>query len=231
MQYLTSPNSSWLEDWPKAAARCFATTSMLEDGISYSVGPLSTTLYDDDDRGHDQVCESGKGRMLQPGQWAIVLTHEAFDAESQEALDKRELPMASIFGPRGTEGEKEWPAENTSRSFTPKKHLRYALAKAVGESGPDGQYFLVTDVPGFVQEVCGSGQGQASTVDHITQWWANKTASSRDSGHYSEDDADVLLNRIYSYEGFAIGAPSRARPIDPFEGIMRMMLRSQHQDG
>ncbi|KAL8831565.1 MAG: hypothetical protein Q9170_005234 [Blastenia crenularia] len=231
MQYLTSPNMSWLEDWPKAAARCFATTSVLEDGASYSVGPLSTTLYDDDDRGYGQVCESGKGRFLQPGQWTIILVHEAFDAENQEALDKRKLPAVSMWGPVGTEGEKEWPVEDTARSFTPKKRLRYALAKALDESGPEGQRFFITDVPGYVQHVHGSGQGQGSMADRITQWWALKTASKGDIGFYDESDADALLHRIYSNDGFAVGAPSRARPIDPFEDIMRMMTLSQRRDG
>lgn len=231
MQYLTSPKVGWLEDWPKAAARCFATTSTLEDGVSYSVGPLSTTLYDDDDRGHDQVSESGKGHMLQANQWAIILVHEAFDAESQEALDKRELPAVSMFGPRGMEGEKEWPAEDTTRSFIPKKRLRYAFAKAVEKPESEGQHFLITDVPGYVQEVLGSGQAQALMADEITQWWAKKSASNGEMHYYDESDADALLHRIYSDEGFAIGAPSRARPIDPFEDIMRMMSLSQRQDG
>ena len=205
-----------MEDWPKAAARCFATTSALDDGVSYSVGPLSTTFYNDDDRGYRNFCEDGKGHLLQPGQWAVLLVHEAFDAESQEALEKRELPAASMWGPRGTEGQKEWPVADVTRSFTPQKRLRYAFAKAVAEPGHREQRFLLTDARGYLQHAA-----QTAIIDRVSQWWNKNTGQGID--YYDEPDANALMQRIYSDEGFAIGAPSRARPVDPFEDIMRMM--------
>ncbi|KAI4173447.1 MAG: hypothetical protein LQ343_002980 [Gyalolechia ehrenbergii] len=227
MQYLTSGKIGWLEDWPKAAARCFATTSTLEDGVGYSVGPFSTTLYRDDDQ--EDYVQSGKGLPLKTGQWAIILVHEAFDARDQESLDKRELEMVSMFGPRGSEELKQWPAEEKEPNFKPLKRLRYALAKALPESSTEP--FLITDVPGYVEHVLGSQGGDAVKVDQLKEWWMKQNPDATGSGYYEDDDMHKILHKIYLDEATRNASASRPRPIDPFEDIMRMMTIAQRQDG
>lgn len=237
LQYLSSPNLSWFEDWPKGAAGCFATTSILEeDGVGYSVGPLSTTLYRDDSR--ETLVESGKGRSLKPGQWAIILVHEAFDAKDQESLDKRQIDILSRFGPRGTEEMKEWPTEdNKGPAFKPQKRLRYALTKALPtRSEASEPQFLVTDVPGYVRHVVGGGEeGKAAAgeveVTRMNDWWkkGNATFEINGNGYYDDDDVHEILRKVYASEPSGGVADPKPRAVDPFEDIMRMMTLAQRQ--
>jgi len=222
LRYLTSPNVSWFEDWPKAAARCFATTSTHDNGEGYSVGPLSTTLYRSDDR--DDYVESGKGKSPEPGSWAIILVHEAFDAKDQAALDKRELDMASRFGPRGTEGMKEWPEEKSAITFKPLKRLRYALARVLPDSDDPKKQFLVTDVLGYVKHALGADQGKGSEAAILSDWWKQESSDFGDGiDYYRDDDLHDILQKIYAAGVSGEDAESKPRPIDPFEDIMRMM--------
>ncbi|KAI4170188.1 MAG: hypothetical protein LQ348_007159 [Seirophora lacunosa] len=224
LQYLTSANLGWFEDWPKAAARCLATTSAIEEGVSYSVGPMSTTFNLDDDRDSDRYVQSGKGMYLKPDQWAIVLVHEAYEAKDQAALDKRELEAVNMFGPRGEEEMKEWPAEDKTRAFKPVKRLRYAFAKALPESESSGQRFLITDVPGYVKHVLAGNKDGSAETERLCAWWAKASQSfGEGTGYYEDDDGAKILQRIYSDEGFDAGSQSKPRLVDPFEDMMRLM--------
>ncbi|KAL8650121.1 MAG: hypothetical protein Q9210_004004 [Variospora velana] len=230
MQYLTSPNLGWFEDWPKAAARCFATTSAVEEGVSYSVGPLSSTFNLDDDRNPGDFVQVGKGMHLKPGQWAIVLIHEAYDAKNQAALDKRELEAVNMFGPRGQEEMKQWPAEDGARAFKPLKRLRYAFAKALPESeSSDQQRFLITDVPGYVKHVLAETNKDGSAeIERLCAWWAKANQGfGKGIGYYEDDDSAEILQRIYSDKGFDMESKTTSRLIDPFEDIMKMMSLSR----
>ena len=226
LQYMTSPNLSWFADWPKGAARCFATTSPYDDESEYSVGPLSTTFYRDDDR--EDFVESGKGRLLKAGQWAIVLVQEAFDAKSQEALDKRELEIANSFGPRGTEGLKEWPDEEEKPTFKPLKRLRYVLARALPESKSSEKQYLVTDALGYVRDVMEEEGEKGVEAKFLSNWWERETSKFRDGlGYYEDDDIHDILRRVYSSQVSDEGADYRPRGVDAFEDIMRMMTMAK----
>ncbi|KAL8954976.1 MAG: hypothetical protein Q9193_006982, partial [Seirophora villosa] len=221
LQYLNSASLGWFEDWAKAAARCLATTSAIEEGVSFSVGPMSTTFNLDDDRDSDKYVQSGKGMYLKPGQWAIVLVHEAYDSKDQAALDKRELEVVNM---------KEWPAEDKTRAFKPVKRLRYAFAKALPESESSGQRFLVTDLPGYVKHVlAGKKNGNAET-ERLCAWWAKASQSLGEAtGYYEDDDGAEILQRIYSDEGFDTGSQSKPRYVDPFEDMMRLMSLGRNE--
>ncbi|KAL9013472.1 MAG: hypothetical protein Q9173_001828 [Seirophora scorigena] len=146
-QYLSKV--SGLEDWPKAAARCFATTSNLDDD-GYSVGPFSTTLYQERSHGRDLV-ESGKNHALMPGQWAIILVHEAFDARLRMIVDDYESKTIND----ATEEPKTCPVQKQEPKPKSLKRLRYAFVKALSDLDPSKQHLLVTDLSGYVEDVTG----------------------------------------------------------------------------
>lgn len=181
---------SWQENWPKAAARCFATTSNLDDG-AYSVGPLSTTLYQDDTNNrHQDFVESGKGRPLMPGQWAIILVQEAFDARDQKSLDDRDFG-----GIVGTEESETYPAHDNEFNFKPLKRLRYAFVKALSESDPSKQHLLVTGVSGYVEDVLGGKAGDTEEAERVMKWWRKQKHY---ADYYKDADMDEILHKIYS---------------------------------
>ncbi|KAL8737193.1 MAG: hypothetical protein Q9181_001919 [Wetmoreana brouardii] len=224
IQYLTSSELGWgYGDWPKAAARCFATTSTLGDG--YGVGPLSATFYLD---GRDRV-ESGKGRLVYLHQWAIVMVHEAFDAKDQDQLEKHALEKV---GEPGAGENKEAPADGTQGpSFKPLKRLRYALAKALPESEFSNERFLVTDVPGYLKHVPGGEQGDEVKASRMIDWWKKEISAFEQYGHGYYEDADIheILRKVYSGKGADEISETKRRGIDPFADIMKMMsIAQQH---
>ncbi|KAL8988086.1 MAG: hypothetical protein Q9177_002782 [Variospora cf. flavescens] len=189
MQYLSKV--SYLENWPMAAARCFATTSNLEDG-GYSVGPLSTTLYEDVIE-QDRV-ESGKDRTLMPGQWAIILVQEAFDAMNQKELDQPTLETSDDEEDGDDEEDKTCPTPEEGFKFRPLKRLRYAFVKALSEADPLKQHLLVPDVSGYVEDVLGGTTGNTKDADRLKNWWRKQR---RYASYYKDTDMDAILGKIY----------------------------------
>ncbi|KAL8648965.1 MAG: hypothetical protein Q9210_004681 [Variospora velana] len=180
-QYLSKV--SYLEDWPAAAARCFATTSNLEDG-GYSVGPMSASLYP---RFYPmKPVESGKDRILMPGQWAIILVQEAFDDKNQKELDQR------AFETSDDEEDKTCLAPEEELKFRPLKRLRYAFVKALSKSDPLKQHLWVTSVSGYVQNVLG---GTTDDTEYVKKWWRKQR---RYADYYKDTDMDAILGKIYA---------------------------------
>ncbi|KAL8906639.1 MAG: hypothetical protein Q9207_001893 [Kuettlingeria erythrocarpa] len=180
-------------EWPNAAARCFATTSDLDDS-GYSVGPLSTTLNQDCTR-QDKV-ESGKGRPLPPGQWAIILVHEALDAPDQKSLDEQ-----GFNGNAGTEESRTCSAQDDKPTWRPLKRLRYAFIKALSESEPSKQHLLVTDVSGYCDDVLGGHAGDTQEADRVKKWWKKWGKYAR---YYKDPDMDEILSKVYSHKQLAV---------------------------
>ncbi|KAL9628407.1 MAG: hypothetical protein Q9204_005905, partial [Flavoplaca sp. TL-2023a] len=84
LRYMPLAKNYPFEECFRGAARCFATTSTLDDD-GYSIGPLSSTLLEDRrPYRRPKTTASPKNQSLKPGHWAIILIHEAFDARDQE---------------------------------------------------------------------------------------------------------------------------------------------------
>ena len=226
LRFITSPKMTWFADWSKGAAPCFATASPQNDGSEYNVGPLSRLLYQDHDR--EENVQSGRRQALELDRWAIVLVQEAFDAKNQAALDKRELEMVDMFGPRGTEGMKEWPAEQKEATFKPLKRLRYVLAKALPESEAAERRFLTTDITGYLKCALGKENESGSEAQGLSNWWKKETSNFGDSlGYYEDDDIHEILDKIYPIEPLVEDNEPRPRGVDPFEDIMRMITMAR----
>ena len=176
------------------AARCFATTSALDDD-GYSIGPLGQTLSEEP-QSYPRVDRAGSGRnqYLKSGHWAILLIHEAFDARDQEQLDRyRTLD----------ESEDKTPA------YKPVKRLRYILAQANPDAGTSGPQFLTVDVPTYIDSVSKDDPDQIETMK---TWWAKEMADVANGiSYYDEQDAQAILDRVYSKEGFGEADTGRNR--------------------
>lgn len=231
LQYITSIDQYQFEEWPKAAARCFATTSALEDRVGYSVGPLSRILYRDEGRRERGGVErSGKGRPLKQDQWAIVLVHEAFDAKNQESLDKDAQEVKEKSESGEADSTSQSPAHDGKEpKFKPLKRLRYALAKALPESGSSEKQFLVTDVPGYLHHVLGGNDDEATAASPMIGWWKKQISAfeAGGNGYYDDDDIHDVVRKVYSGERVAEDKP---RGLDPVDDIMKMIMKAQMGD-
>ena len=228
MRYMTSPELNWSNEWSKAAARCFATTSIIDDESSHSIGPLSMSLKGEDGAYYDK---KGKKSLLGPGEWAIILVQEAFDADSQDELDEAQLKIVNRSDPRRTEGLKEQPEEKQDPTYKPLKRLRYMLAKALPEGASSTEQFLVTDVSGYTQHFTAENEGKAPEMTSLNGWWENKSSKFIDRfGYYGDDDTQELLQKIYSQDDSNQAASPQSRVSDPRKMIMEMMTMAEREE-
>ncbi|KAL8866779.1 MAG: hypothetical protein Q9174_006090 [Haloplaca sp. 1 TL-2023] len=133
LQYVPSFKGYLFKDVLNGVSHCFTTTSTLDDG--HSIGPLSQTTSDEPQRWRISDIENGKNHYLKPGQWAIILIQEAFDADNQEVLDQHI----------------EYAAEKDRiRAFKPQKRLRYMLARAIPDASRSTPRYQLVDVPEYI---------------------------------------------------------------------------------
>ena len=181
LQYMLKATSFSFKNCIAGTAHCFATTSVLEDD-GYSVGPLSQTLSEDRQRPRSPEEESGKDRYLNPGRWAIVLIHEAFNARDQAHLDKKAGKTA----------------------FKPLKGVRYLLAQAIPKVDSWGPQYLIVDVPGYIEHML----KDVEQVRKMQTWWTQASSGfPAGTGYYDESEAQAILDRVYSKEGFSTEDP------------------------
>ncbi|KAL9028498.1 MAG: hypothetical protein Q9180_007158 [Flavoplaca navasiana] len=185
LQYMPSVKTYPFDDCFKGAARCFTTTSTLDDD-GYSIGPLSPTLLEDRrPYRRSETTASPKNQSLKPGHWAIVLIDEAFDARDQERLDRYT---------KLDDNEDKTPA------YKPVKRLRYMLAQAIPDCSTSGPQFLTVDVPTYIDSVLKDDPDQIRTTK---TWWAKEMANVKTgTNYYDEQDAQAILDRVYSKDGF-----------------------------
>ncbi|KAL8864823.1 MAG: hypothetical protein Q9198_009622 [Flavoplaca austrocitrina] len=178
----------------KGAARCFTTTSTLDDD-GYSIGPLSPTLLEDRRPYRRSKTTAGpKNQSLKPSHWAIVLIDEAFDARDQEQLDRYSTLDKS---------------EDKTPAYKLVKRLRYMLAQAIPDATTSGPQFLTVDVPTYIDSVLKDDPDQIQTMK---TWWAKEMADvANGMSYYDEQDAQAILERVYSKEGFGEADTDRNR--------------------
>ncbi|KAL9615784.1 MAG: hypothetical protein Q9204_008667, partial [Flavoplaca sp. TL-2023a] len=78
--------------------------------------------------------------------------------------------------------------------------LRYILAQANPDAGTSGPQFLTVDVPTYIDSVSKDAEDQIRTMK---TWWAKEMADvANEISYYDEQDAQAILERVYSKEGF-----------------------------
>lgn len=145
----------------------------------YGIGPLSTSLY------LDSTCRrippSEDHEHLECGQWAIVLIHEAFDAGTQEELDKMQQ------------------VKNQDISFRAIKRLRYALVTPSIKSNPLDHDFMVADIPTYLEHMRNKVQDKANDRDirRLIRIWNTNIGAIDDVDFYGEEDIHEVLAKIF----------------------------------
>lgn len=119
--------------------------------------------------------------------------HEAFDARDQESLEKRRLKAETTSD----------APENNRPEIKSIKRLRYALAKALPESMPSQKAFIVTDVPGYLEQVLRGGRAEGvAEAKELSEWWKSTIFSIKEEvSYYGDDDIYEILERVYSRKG------------------------------
>ncbi|KAL6720296.1 hypothetical protein ACLMJK_002217 [Lecanora helva] len=221
LQYLTFSKRNSFEDWPKAAARCFATTSPTFDKDECSVGPLSVRLsYNDHVMSFGPRKPLGpnrKGRLPPSGSWAIILVHEAFDARNQEELDL-------VHESKSQEENRESQTEVSARNFKPLKRVRYALAKMLPAEAATENRFMATDILGYLENVMGGTEEEISEVRELNAWWHKKSETlGNDNNYHGDEDIYDILRKVYPSEPPTEEMEEPLGSVDPVDHIMRMI--------
>ena len=148
----------------------------------FGIGPLPKSLYLDsiydhrpptDDHGH-----------LELGHWAIILIHEAFDAEDQEEIDHHM--------------QRE---HNQDSSFQVIKRMRYALVTPSIKRNLAGRDFIVADIPAYVKHVRSKAQdkdkGKDGELQKLIKAWNTSIAAMDAVDFYGDGDIHDILSKVF----------------------------------
>ena len=222
-----------VEDFSTSAALSFAMASSIPrdkelkvgpvgGSNELGIGPLASGLY----RGSsyernptDDVLEH-----LEPGRWAIVLIHEAYNAMSQKDLDRCQRGeqdgtdsdsedgnplrqpkggeqsltgmMALLLGPRDPFENKE---KNQGLPFRAIKRLRYALVTPCVESHTSCHDFIVADIPTYLEHTVGKNQGKEGDgeFEKLVETWNRRIAAMDTVGFYGDQDIHDILPKVF----------------------------------
>ncbi|KAL8645952.1 MAG: hypothetical protein Q9226_007067 [Calogaya cf. arnoldii] len=200
LQFMTSGPPFYDDVAFNAMARCFATTSSLDD-CDYSVGPLSQTLTEARNYS-SKVIHSGKHHYLQPGHWAIVVVQEGFDTYDQEDLNKQ---ATETFGVSNK-------AEDAVPSFKPTRRSRYMLAQAISSTEFSGPRYMITGLQGYIKHAL---EEDPPRIEKLEGWWAKRSSRlPKSTGYYDQEDGHTILDHVYSKERFDDEVKRSCRSID-----------------
>lgn len=190
-------------------------------GHGYGLGPLPKTIFLDST--HERIRPSDAHEHLEPGQWAIVLVHEAFNAENQKYLDKRQGKrsagadseseddnplklsrggeqsfggfMALLLGP----DDPFKKSNNLGLPFQAIKRLRYALVTPSIEPSSSDRDFIVADIPTYVEYMKGKFGNEWMHRDSqkLMEVWNSQIAAMDVVGFYGEEDIHDILPKVF----------------------------------
>ena len=174
------------------------------DGNGYGVGPLWTDLYLEDP--YEHIAPRDADENLEPGQWAIVLIHEAFDVDSQEDLDKYQHKASA----GASYGSEDLPnqTKNQDLPFRAIKRLRYVLATPSTKAKPSDREFLVADIPTFLAHIKWKDQdkGRDGAFQKLTEAW-NKAIGAMDTVEfYGDENIHDILPKVFPRQKTASSA-------------------------
>lgn len=186
LKWTSSSNMYSTKQFSMGSAFSFAMASSIsgskESGIApvgrgngFGIGPLGSTLYVDSTYG--RTSPSDADEHLEPGQWAVVLIHEACNARNQSDLDElnADLPFRAI------------------------KRLRYALVTPSTESNVSDRDFISADIPTFLRHTMGKSQGTGNDEDSqkLIEVWNDRIALIDDVDFYGDDDIHDFLPKVF----------------------------------
>ena len=222
-----------VEQFSKGAALSFALASSIEGdknlkvgpaggGNGLGIGPLAAGLYRD--RGYEPTPANDAHEYLEPGKWAVVLVHEAYNATSQKYLDKcqRKEPVGAdsdseddnpLGQPKGGEGSlggimalilgPRDPYENKGKNqglpFRAIKRLRYALVTPRTEPQPSGHDFIVVDIPAYLEHTMGTNndKGSNDVLKKLVEVYSSGIAAIDTADFYGDEDIHDILPKVF----------------------------------
>ena len=232
-QWGSSSQLHEIEEFSKGAAMSFALASSIKGDNNLKVGPaggsnglgigpLAAGLYRD--RGNMPTPAEDAHEYLKPGQWAVVLVHEAYNATSQKYLDRcqRKEPagadsdseddnplgqpkggegslggiMALILGPRDPFENK---GKNQGLPFRAIKRLRYVLVTPRTEPQPSGRDFIVADIPAYLELTMGtkSDKGSNDVLKKLVEVYNSGIAAINTADFYGDEDIHDILLKVF----------------------------------
>ena len=175
------------KDFHRGAACAFATSSSIA-GFEHGVGTISPGLYGDSQNNYGR---RGPVPCVDAGQWALILVHEAYDAEGQASLDESLREHIEQLGDdRGRSSGKQAPYAV--------KRLRYALVRLLpeSESSSSEKRFEVADACTYIREVMSMKGREKDTIDEWISHWDRHIAST-DASFYDDNDVHAILDKVY----------------------------------
>ena len=215
LQWGSSSDLYDVEQFSNGAALSFALASTIKaDQDPLGIGPLAPGLYRDRNLSPHPADEAHE--YLEPGKWALILVHEAYNAPSQEFLDRcqRKGPagadsdseddnplgrttkgegslagmMALLLGPKDPFENK---GKNQGLPFRAYKRLRYAFVTPCIEPQVSGHDFTVADISAYLRQTAGKH-------NEISDERLKKLVELDGSaGFYGDEDIHDILPKVF----------------------------------
>ena len=176
------------KDINHGAACAFATSSSI-GAFDHGVGTISPGLYGDPSR--NTYGKTVPVACVDAGQWALILVHEAYDAEDQMSLDEsRRKHIEQLSDDQERSDGKEVPHAI--------KRLRYALVRLLpeSESSSPEKRFEVAEASTYIREVMSMKGREKATIDEWIAHWDRHIAGT-DASFYDENDIHTILDKVY----------------------------------
>lgn len=232
LQWASASDIYDIEQISTGAALSFAMASSIQGNKESSVnptgvcrapgiGPLVRGLYwgtSYEREFSDDVLEH-----LEPGEWAVILIHEAYNAVDQDSLDRPcarrieaesdsedENPlgqpkegeqssggvMASILEPTEPLEKK---GKNPGLPFRAIKRLRYVLVTQCDDPQSPGRDFIVADIPTYLEHITEANHDNvdARNFKTLSEAWNSGIAAIDAVGFYGDDDIHDILPKVF----------------------------------
>ena len=193
------------DEWfGKGAAFSFAMASSIHGAKELAIGPagvgsglgmcpLAAGLY------RDSIDELGPlehaHEHLEPGRWAIVLIHEAYNAGSQKSLD---LCQHDVPAGADSHSEDDNP-KIQGLPFRAIKRLRYVLVTPCTEPQASGRDFIVADIPAYLEHTIGKigDKGKDGDLKIMVDAYNSRIAAMDTVGFYEDEDIHDILPKVF----------------------------------
>ena len=233
LQWGSSSHLYDVEQFAKGAALSFALASSIKGdknpkvgpaggGDGLGIGPLGAGLYRESD--HEPSPAKAAHEYLDPGEWAVVLVHEAYNALSQKSLDKcqRKEPVGAesdseddnpLGQPKAGEGTlvgimalmvgRRDPFKNKGKNqglpFRAIKRLRYALVTPCTKPQPSGRDFIVADIPAYLEHTMGKNndKGRDEVLKKLVEVYNSGIAAIDAADFYRDEDIHDILPKVF----------------------------------
>ena len=230
LQWGSSSHLYDVEQFSNGAALSFALASAIKVDQTFAVGhcngigigPLAPRIYRDRNLGPTPADDAHE--HLEPGKWAVLLIHEAYNAASQKFLDKcqRKEPTGAdsdsedenpLGQPKGGEGSLRGmmallmgprdPFENKGKNqglpFRAIKRLRYALVTPCTEPQVSGHDFTVVDVPAYVEQTLGKfhNEGSDDKLKKLVEIYNSSITAMDTADFYGDEDIHDILPKVF----------------------------------